>query len=61
LPVLFIGGCLQVDPEKRLTVSDVLERLAAISESHAINTKEPLKLEGKRLDTVSPTNPSPGK
>ncbi|CAB3361786.1 Hypothetical predicted protein [Cloeon dipterum] len=54
-----IRGCLQVDPEKRLNISDVLERLAAICESHNIDVKEPLKLSGKRLDTPSPTHPTP--
>jgi len=43
-------------------VSGILERLAAISEGHNINMKEPLKLQGKRLDIPSPTHntPSPG-
>ncbi|XP_059472431.1 cyclin-G-associated kinase isoform X2 [Neocloeon triangulifer] len=54
-----IRGCLQVDPEKRLTVSEILERLAAISESHRIDVKEPLKLQGKRLDKPSPTHMTP--
>jgi hypothetical protein len=53
---------LQVDPEKRLTVSGILDMLAAVCESHNINVKEPLNLKGKRLDIPSPTHtiPSPG-
>ena len=51
-----IGGCLQVNPVYRMTVSDILERLAAIAETKNINLKEPLVLEGKRIDCTS----SPG-
>jgi cyclin G-associated kinase len=55
--VLFIlGGCLQVNPAQRMTVSDILERLAAVAETRNINLKEPLVLEGKRVDSSS----SPG-
>ncbi|XP_046667286.1 cyclin-G-associated kinase isoform X2 [Homalodisca vitripennis] len=46
-----IRGCLQVNPDQRLTVSDLLERLAAISETRGINLREPLALEGKRIDS----------
>jgi len=53
---LIIGGCLQVNPVYRMTVTDILERLAAISETKNINLKEPLVLEGKRIDFTS----SPG-
>jgi len=53
---LIIGGCLQVNPVYRMTVADILERLAAIAETKNINLKEPLVLEGKRIDFTS----SPG-
>jgi len=45
-----------VNPVYRMTVSDILERLAAIAETKNINLKEPLVLEGKRIDCTS----SPG-
>nr|CAD7402866.1 unnamed protein product [Timema poppensis] len=45
------GGSLQVNPLHRMTVADILERLAAISESKNIDLKEPLLLEGKPVDT----------
>jgi hypothetical protein len=53
---LIIGGCLQVNPVYRMTVTDILDRLAAIAETKDINLKEPLVLEGKRIDFTS----SPG-
>jgi len=53
---LITGGCLQVNPVYRMTVADILERLAAIAETKNINLKEPLVLEGKRIDFTS----SPG-
>ena len=53
---LIIGGCLQVNPVYRMTVADILERLAAIAETKNINLKEPLLLEGKCIDFAS----SPG-
>nr|CAD7197017.1 unnamed protein product [Timema douglasi] len=46
-----IRGSLQVNPLHRMTVADILERLAAISESKNIDLKEPLLLEGKPVDT----------
>jgi hypothetical protein len=53
--LLIVGGCLQVNPVHRMTVADILERLAAIAETKNINLKEPLVLEGKRIDcTASP-------
>ncbi|XP_066992198.2 cyclin-G-associated kinase [Anabrus simplex] len=45
-----IRGCLLVNPEQRLTVSDILDRLAAIGETKGFSLKEPLLLEGKRID-----------
>jgi hypothetical protein len=39
-----------------MTVTDILDRLAAIAETKDINLKEPLVLEGKRIDFTS----SPG-
>jgi cyclin G-associated kinase len=54
--LFFLGGCLQVNPAQRMTVSDILERLAAVAETKNINLKEPLVLEGKSIDSSS----SPG-
>ncbi|PNF37550.1 Cyclin-G-associated kinase [Cryptotermes secundus] len=48
-----IRGCLQVNPAQRMTVADILERLAAVAETRNINLKEPLVLEGKRIDSSS--------
>lgn len=45
------GGCLQVNPEQRMNVPDILERLAAIAETRNINFKEPLSLEGKNINS----------
>ena len=45
-----------MNPVHRMTVTDILERLAAIAETKNINLKEPLILEGKRIDFTS----SPG-
>lgn len=53
-----IRGCLQVNPEQRLTVPAILERLAAIAEARNYNLKEPLKLDGKRLDSAGNINNS---
>ncbi|XP_032510801.2 cyclin-G-associated kinase isoform X1 [Danaus plexippus] len=55
-----INGCLCVNPAQRLTVSGVLERLAAVAESNNINLKQPLKFERKKVEqsvaTSSPAN-----
>ncbi|XP_045764803.1 cyclin-G-associated kinase isoform X2 [Maniola jurtina] len=55
-----ISGCLTVNPEARLAISGVLERLAAIAESNNINLKQPLKFERKKVEqsvaTSSPVN-----
>lgn len=48
-----IRGSLQVNPVHRMTVTDILDRLAAIAETKNINLKEPLVLEGKRIDSTS--------
>ncbi|XP_018903296.2 cyclin-G-associated kinase isoform X2 [Bemisia tabaci] len=61
-----IKGCLEVDPLKRLKISELLERVVAIAECRNVKLKEPLKLEGKRLDangklgmnTNPPSSPS---
>ncbi|CAK1553472.1 unnamed protein product [Leptosia nina] len=54
-----ISGCLTVNPEMRLPVSGVLERLAAIAETHNINIKQPLKFERKKVEQSVATS-SPG-
>lgn len=38
------GGCLQANPEHRLSISGILERIAAIAESNGYNLKAPLIL-----------------
>lgn len=44
-PTLHIlEGCLQANPEQRLSISGVLERIAAIAESNGYNLKAPLIL-----------------
>jgi cyclin G-associated kinase len=42
-----IRGCLQVNPEQRLTVTGVLERIAAIAESNGYNLRAPLQFQQK--------------
>ncbi|XP_072940356.1 cyclin-G-associated kinase [Epargyreus clarus] len=55
-----ISGCLTVNPEMRLTISSVLERLAAIAESHNVNLKQPLKFERKKVEqSVATSSPVP--
>lgn len=53
-----VRGCFQVDPEKRLDVDGVLERLAAISEAKGWPLRGPLELTGKPIPTGS-TEASP--
>lgn len=43
-----------MDPEKRLTAMQILERIAAISESNGYNLKAPLDIKAK--PTVSALN-----
>ncbi|XP_013184450.1 cyclin-G-associated kinase [Amyelois transitella] len=58
-----IHGCLTVNPEERLTINSVLERLAAIAESNNVNLKQPLKFERKKVEqsvaTSSPASKDP--
>ncbi|KAJ8965281.1 hypothetical protein NQ314_004244, partial [Rhamnusium bicolor] len=42
-----IKGCLQANPEQRLTISGVLERIAAIAESNGYNLRAPLVFQHK--------------
>lgn len=56
---LFADGCLTVNPEERLTISSILERLAAIAESNNVNLKQPLKFERKKVEQSVATS-SPG-
>lgn len=51
-----IRGCFQVDPEKRLSVDGVLERLAAISEVKGWPLKGPLELAGKPIPGTASTS-----
>lgn len=55
----FPDGCLSVNPEDRLTINNVLERLAAIAESNNVNLKQPLKFERKKVEQSVATS-SPG-
>lgn len=41
----FSDGCLVAEPEKRLTLPQILDRLASIAETIAINPNEPIPLE----------------
>ncbi|XP_013177988.1 PREDICTED: cyclin-G-associated kinase isoform X2 [Papilio xuthus] len=53
-----ITGCLTVNPEERLSISGVLERLAAIAESNNVNLKQPLKFERKKVEqSVATSSP----
>ncbi|CAH0727919.1 unnamed protein product, partial [Brenthis ino] len=55
-----ISGCLTVNPEERLPISSVLERLAAIAESNNVNLKQPLKFERKKVEqSVATSSPAP--
>ncbi|XP_053602975.1 cyclin-G-associated kinase isoform X2 [Plodia interpunctella] len=54
-----IHGCLTVNPEERLTINSVLERLAAIAESNNVNLKQPLKFERKKVEqSVATSSPA---
>lgn len=50
---LVAGLCLKVDPAERASVADVLGQVAAIAETRGFSLKEPLNLEGKKLDAAS--------
>ncbi|XP_028034078.1 cyclin-G-associated kinase isoform X2 [Bombyx mandarina] len=58
-----ISGCLTVNPADRMTITNVLERLAAIAETQNVNLKQPLKFERKKVEqsvaTSSPANRDP--
>lgn len=41
---MILGGCLKVNPEHRLTISAILERLAAIAETNNYNLKAPIEI-----------------
>lgn len=46
-----IGGCFQVNPEQRFTISTVLDRIAAIAETKGFNLRAPIEnLKPKLLD-----------
>ncbi|XP_068220861.1 cyclin-G-associated kinase isoform X2 [Palaemon carinicauda] len=51
-----IRGMLKVDPNQRLRVADVLERLCAIGETKGFSLKAPLKITYKKIDLSSPEN-----
>lgn len=53
--MLFPGGCFQPNPEQRLTITDLLERLAAIAESHGFNLKAPLPFKVHQLQPEQAT------
>lgn len=57
-----IKGCFKVNPAERFDISMVLERLAAIAETHNWSLKGPLDLRGIPIDTSpggSPARSSP--
>lgn len=41
----FSEGCLQVNPEQRLSATAILERLAAIAETQGFDIKAPLDIQ----------------
>nr|CAH7718848.1 unnamed protein product [Callosobruchus chinensis] len=45
-----IRGCLQANPNHRLTISGVLERIAAVAESNGYNLRAPLVFQRKLSD-----------
>ncbi|KAF2350605.1 Protein kinase domain [Trinorchestia longiramus] len=53
-----IRGLLCVDPRERFTVSDVLERLAAVAESKGFNMKSALTIKRASIDCTSPVHHS---
>ncbi|CAH0555449.1 unnamed protein product [Brassicogethes aeneus] len=54
-----IRGCLQVNPEQRLTVSECLERVAAVAETHRFNLRASLNLGvGKEAEQNLPDSNS---
>lgn len=57
--VISTGGCLSVNPEERMSIGAVLERLAAIADSNNVNLKQPLKFERKKVEQSVATS-SPG-
>ncbi|KAI4460462.1 auxilin/cyclin g-associated kinase-related [Holotrichia oblita] len=48
-----IRGCFQVDPEKRLTATQILERVAAIAETNAYNLKASLDITANPTATAT--------
>ncbi|XP_050499686.1 cyclin-G-associated kinase [Diabrotica virgifera virgifera] len=53
-----IRGCLQANPQERITVSDILERLAAIAESNGYDLKAPLILSTPQHKSSEPQSQS---
>ena len=49
-----VRGMLTVDPRDRFTVSDVLERLAAVAETKGFNMKVPLTIKQAAVDCTTP-------
>uniref|UniRef100_A0A1I8MMF9 non-specific serine/threonine protein kinase n=1 Tax=Musca domestica TaxID=7370 RepID=A0A1I8MMF9_MUSDO len=49
-----LRGCLTVDPAQRFSISTILDRLAAISETMQWSLKGPLDLRGKPIVTTTP-------
>lgn len=54
-----IRGMLKVDPRQRLTVSDVLDRLAAVAETRGFNTKAGLKFQAPPVAQPQPQAAAP--
>ncbi|XP_034117505.1 cyclin-G-associated kinase [Drosophila albomicans] len=53
-----IKGCFKVNPDERFDISMVLERLAAIAETHNWSLKGPLDLRGIPIGTSPTESPS---
>lgn len=50
----FLEGCFRVDPEKRLTIFEILRHLTAIAESTGYNLKAPISV--KTMESTRPQN-----
>ncbi|KAJ8945124.1 hypothetical protein NQ318_001589 [Aromia moschata] len=48
-----IRGCLQANPEQRLTITGILERIAAVAETRGCNLRAPLVFQQKTVDSES--------
>ena len=54
-----LRGMLTVDPTKRFTVADVLERLAAVAETKGFSMKGPITVKKAEIELASPERSLP--